>query len=169
MNKIYEINIHNELRYDIINMFEDQQNGKFYMEHKKNTEFVIPNTYNIHNKWYVINNHLKINIYDKLKIYILENIYLNLGSSVLTLNNFVISKNNKKSLIDNNLINHMDKKKRVLTFILFLNDNGNIYLFNKIKAEIGKLIIFPSELEYNIEIKDDLFMYIITGYLYNYY
>lgn len=166
INKIYETNIQNELRYDIIKMFEDQQNGKFYMEHKKNTEFVIPNTNNKQNKWYVINNNLKINIYDKLKKYILENVYSNLG---LTLNNFVISKNNKTSLIDNNLINLIDKK-RVLTFILFLNNGGNIHLLNnKIKSEKGKLIIFPSDLEYNIEIKDESFTYFITGYLYNSY
>ena len=171
LNKIYETNINDKIKYDIIILFEEQIKGKFYIKGKKNIEFIIPNTIDMKHKWYKINNTLKIYIYDKIKEYILITNLINQDNLVaLTLNNFVISKNNKESLINTNSINSIDKKYRSLTFILFLNDTGNIIISNnKINSEQGKLIIFPSECNYNIEIQNDSFLYIITGYLYNSY
>lgn len=113
---------------------------------------------------------IKFDIHDLFKKFNWYNIHIG---------NFIIKKyhRNNHILLNNNdfYINYMDRKYRILSFILFLNDidiGGEITFLNnnkKIKPEIGKIVFFPSNwcFQYNIakNISED--KYIITGWVYS--
>jgi hypothetical protein len=183
-----EHSLSNELCEEIINMFENEKHNHHPGSVSSGIKPSVRNTNNLtiesNFTWTKIKQFLERELTKNIREYV-KIIEKNLGiDSLFELNNFFfaqamqIVKYNKN---DGFYIYHTDYNshfniitaERVISFIWYLNDveiGGETEFFNKvlIKAERGKLLLFPSHINFphcgKMPISND--KYIIVGWLY---
>jgi len=187
---IYEnTSLSSEVCDTIINLFNTENHDKFKNSKKNIFEQKINSNILENNVWFDIKNVLINEIKIHLELYYnkLDNniFHFDITHKNKTINDFIIKKyikndkDQKNNLSqyckcnNNNIIDIINKKKSVLNFIWYLNsiDNGGeteCIDSYKIKPEIGKILIFPTEwfLPYYNKPPISSDKYIITGLIY---
>jgi hypothetical protein len=195
MNKYVYINknsLTKEFCLDIINLFENEDNGKYdgitysglNKKIKDTTDFSIDIT---NEKWSKYHKCLQQELNRNIKKYLKkineefknkteDNIWNYFGSNEISFNTILMQKYKKGTgkyiFHDDFSIDYQEKKYRAFTFLWYLNDVelGGETEFEefKIKPEAGKLLFFPATWIYphsgKVPISHD--KYIITGWAY---
>lgn len=144
-------------------VYSSVSNGKILENINKYKSLVLNNNYDLN-----VKNDINDILINELKLHIEKYKEFNTNASILT--NIYTDYYRVFNLTKNTKLNdfYMDKRKRVLTYLWFLNDEGTINFPECIiNAEKGKIVIFPSEwfIEYSLN-SNSVNMYFIIGYLY---